>query len=75
MRETNQIKTYHVSGAVVLHSQHKRVQFATVLFQIENADIDINDAGILESERNSWKDLIADQTTNRKVGILVLMKY
>ncbi|KAI0220940.1 hypothetical protein LSAT2_027606 [Lamellibrachia satsuma] len=35
--------------------------------QIQNADIDINDAAVIQQERNTWKYLIAAQTTNRKM--------
>ena len=60
---------------IVLCSRGKLVQFSYVLFKIETVDIDINDERILESERNIWKDLVAAQTINRKVGLILLTKY
>ena len=38
--------------------------------------MDINDARILETERNIWKEFIAAaQTTKCKVATVVLLKY
>ncbi|KAI0219788.1 NACHT, LRR and PYD domains-containing protein 1b allele 2 [Lamellibrachia satsuma] len=39
----------------------------TKINQIVKADIDINDAAVLEQERNIWKSMIANQTTNHMV--------
>lgn len=48
----------------IVYSVHK------LLFQIEAVGIGVSDEAFLQNERDVWKDLVADQTTNRKVGIV-----